>query len=125
MWWLSKRYRRCPRAGDGQPIAFKLNKTVICHNWSEQWSLHIDVISPLPKVRVFFKKLNFVDILNDVIEGRPNRLGVSLGDSSDQVKISIATVKQLETTRNLVFLNKIFRMRVPRVLFLRTLPTFQ
>jgi hypothetical protein len=29
-----------------------------------------------------------------------------LGDSSDQVKDSIASIKQLERTRNLVFLNK-------------------
>jgi hypothetical protein len=40
------------------------------------------------------------------IEDRAFKLGVSLGDSSDQVKNSIDSINDLEKTRNLIFLNK-------------------
>jgi hypothetical protein len=52
------------------------------------------------------KKLNFVDLPDCEIEHRANALGISLGDSSDQVLSSIKSIKSLEKNRNLIFLNK-------------------
>jgi hypothetical protein len=42
------------------------------------------------------KKLNFVDLPNCEIEHRENLLGISLGDSSDQILSSINSIKNFE-----------------------------
>jgi hypothetical protein len=54
------------------------------------------------------KKLNFVDLPDSEIEHRANVLGISLGDSSDQILSSINSIKDLEKSRNLIFLKKSF-----------------
>jgi hypothetical protein len=54
----------------------------------------------------FIKKLNFVDLPDSEIEHRASILGISLGQSLDQVLSSIKSLKKLEVQRNLIFLNK-------------------
>jgi hypothetical protein len=52
------------------------------------------------------KKLNFVNFPDGEIEHRAVALGISLGDTSDKVLSSIKAIKNLEKSRNLIFLNK-------------------
>jgi hypothetical protein len=52
------------------------------------------------------KKLNFLDLHDCDIEYRANALGISLGDSSEQVLSSINSIRNLEKSRNLIFLEK-------------------
>ena len=58
-----------------------------------------------PRGNSCVKKLSFVDFPDSEIERRASVLGVSLGESSKDVKNSIASIKELERSRNLVFLN--------------------
>jgi hypothetical protein len=52
------------------------------------------------------KKLSFADLPDDDVASRADRLGICLGDSSVTIKKSIHCIKELEKSRNLVFLNK-------------------
>jgi hypothetical protein len=54
----------------------------------------------------FIKKLNFLELRDDEIEERVKNDGVSLGESSNQIKNSITSIKELEKHRSLVFLSK-------------------
>jgi hypothetical protein len=57
----------------------------------------------MPTGKNLVKKLNFVDFPNDEIEARSDTLGISFGESFEQIKSSI---NELEKSRNLIFINK-------------------
>jgi hypothetical protein len=59
----------------------------------------------MPTGKNLVKKLNFVDFPNDEIEARADTLGISFGESFDQIKSSI---NELEKSRNLIFLTSRF-----------------
>jgi hypothetical protein len=52
------------------------------------------------------KMLNFTEHPDNEIEGTSLKLGSSFGESSNQVKIYIASTKELENSRNFIFLHK-------------------
>jgi hypothetical protein len=62
--------------------------------------------SSTPRGNSYIKKLSFVALRDSEIDSRGARLGISFGESSNHVKNSIASIKELEESRNLVFLNK-------------------
>jgi hypothetical protein len=56
------------------------------------------------------KMLNFTEHPDNEIEGTSLKLGSYFGESSNQVKISIASTKELENSRNFIFFIKPVRM---------------